>query len=91
MNVQRRDLVFSFVQDKQLVGEFFIMLITPTKQSTINNETGFASPRNKPQVAFEKKLVPILDVMCLDTTDNLSFTIVLHDDCQMNVYDVADA
>ena len=30
VNVQRRDLVFSFVQDKQLVGEFFIMLITPT-------------------------------------------------------------
>ena len=29
--------------------------------------------------------------MCLDTVDNLTFTIVLHDDCQLNCYDVAEA
>jgi len=28
-NVQRKDLAFTFVQDKELVGEFFIMLVTP--------------------------------------------------------------
>mmetsp|Transcript_17584 Transcript_17584/g.23749 ORF Transcript_17584/g.23749 Transcript_17584/m.23749 type:complete len:102 (+) Transcript_17584:1197-1502(+) len=27
--------------------------------------------------------------MCLETMDNLTFTIVLHDDCQLNSYDVA--
>ena len=67
------------------------MLATPQQSSTINNETGFADPVPKPNAPIEKKLIPILDVMCIDTTDNLTFTIVLHDDCQMNSYDVAEA
>jgi len=80
------------VQDKQLVGEFFIMLVTPTHTSTVNNETGFAEkPGPKMPGSNEKKLIPILDVKLLESLDNLTFSIVLHDECQLNSYDVAEA
>ena len=57
----------------------------------MNNETGFAEkPGQKPAGSFEKKLIPILDVKILESLDNLTFSIVLHDECQLNSYDVAD-
>jgi len=40
--VKRKDLVFTFVQDKELSGEFFVNIMSPSTASTVNGETGFA-------------------------------------------------
>lgn len=35
-------------------------------------------------------MIPILDIKVIESMDNLTFSIVLHDECQMNSYDVGD-
>ena len=46
--MQRKNLVFSFLQDKERMGEYFIAIDTPTHTPSINNETGFAElPQSK--------------------------------------------
>ena len=35
-------------------------------------------------------MIPVLDVKQVETLDNLTFSIILHDDCLMNCYDVID-
>ena len=41
--------------------------------------------------ATEKKLIPALDIKCLDTVDSLTFSVILHDECLLNCYDITDA
>ena len=38
----------------------------------------------------EKKMIPALDIKSLETVDALTFSIILHDDCLLNVYDIVD-
>lgn len=52
-----------------------------------NSETGFAEPAKG---VVEKKLIPALDIKTLETVDSLTFSIILHDDCLLNCYDVID-
>ena len=40
--------------------------------------------------AVEKKLIPALDIKSLETVDALTFSIILHDECLLNCYDVAE-
>jgi len=63
--------------------------MSPSTASTVNGETGFALPSPRAQVS-EKKMIPVLDIKVIESLDNLTFSIVLHDECQMNSYDVAD-
>lgn len=35
-------------------------------------------------------MIPVLDIKVIESMDNLTFSIVLHDECQMNSYDVGD-
>ena len=90
--VQRKDLVLSFVQDKQLPGEYFIKIENGEKAgggtASINSQTGFADP-SSPRGGLEKKLIPALDIKSLETVDSLTFSIILHDECLLNCYDVA--
>lgn len=51
----------------------------------VDSQTGFAA---KPE-AREKKLIPALDIKSFETVDCLTFSIILHDDCLLNCYDVA--
>ena len=60
--------------------------MTPSA-SAINSETGFADPMKGTP---EKKLIPVLDVKSVDSVDNLTFSIILHDECQLSCYDVID-
>ena len=91
VNVQRKDLVFTFVQDKELQGEFFVMLVTPAPQAgSSDTPGGFAALPSPKAQAMEKKMIPVLDIKVIDSMDNLTFSIVLHDECQMNSYDVAE-
>lgn len=85
-NVQRKDLVFNFVQDKELQGEFFVQIMTPSNQ--VNSETGFAEIGNKNNQ--EKKLIPALDIKSIESVDSLTFSIILHDECLLNCYDIAE-
>ena len=77
-------------------GEFFLKLENkPQGQSMINSETGFADPMkgggsNSNSSTAEKKMIPVLDIKQLETLDNLTFSIILHDDCLLNCYDVID-
>ena len=38
----------------------------------------------------EKKMIPALDIKSLETVDALTFSIILHDDCLLNCYDILD-
>ena len=56
----------------------------------VDSQTGFAtSPRASKPGAREKKLIPALDIKSFETVDCLTFSIILHDDCLLNCYDVA--
>ena len=61
VNVQRKDLVFTFVQDKELQGEFFVMLVTPAPQAgSSDTPGGFAALPSPKAQAMEKKMIPVL-------------------------------
>lgn len=64
-----------------------MQLETSSHNTLINKETGFADPIPG---GPEKKLIPVLDIKYLETVDSLTFSIILHDDCLLNCYDVAD-
>ena len=56
----------------------------------VDSQTGFAaSPRSRKPAAPEKKRIPVLDIKSFETVDSLTFSIILHDDCLLNCYDVA--
>ena len=64
-------------------------LETPESKMMVDSQTGFASTnQNKKTEAREKKLIPALDIKSFETVDSLTFSIILHDDCLLNCYDV---
>lgn len=67
-------MVLSFIRDTQLPGEFFLKIES--------------SPETQ-GLPIERKLVPALDVKQI-TTQSLSFTLTLQDDCQDNDYDLPE-
>ena len=87
--IERKELVLSFVQDKQRYGEYFLQIETPTEET--QKEDSGELFKSKPKAAgAEKKMIPALDIKSLETVDALTFSIILHDDCLLNCYDVVE-
>lgn len=53
----------------------------------IDKETGFAELTKGPEKT-EKKLIPALDIKSMESVDSLTFSIILHEECLLNCYDV---
>lgn len=81
LDIPRKNLIVSFIQDKERYGEYFLQLESP-QESSEGSKDG--------KVKLEKKMIPALDIKTVESVDNLSFAIVLHDDCNLNCYDVSE-
>ena len=67
-------MVLSFIRDMQMADEYFVKIET--------------APDNQGQ-PIERKLVPALHIKQV-TAQNFTFTIVLHDECNTNDYDIVE-
>ena len=86
--IERRELILSFVQDKQKYGEFFLSIESLPDEKKEDEISDLMTSKSKPPP--EKKLIPALDIKSVETVDALTFSIILHDDCLLNCYDIVD-
>ena len=70
-------MVVSFVRDMQRMGEYYLSIET-------------APDEKQPNKAREKKMIPALDIKSIESTDSLSFTIILHEENMDCDYDEPD-
>ena len=84
-DVPRKNLVVCFVQDKEKYGEYFLQLESPKEEIE-----SMDAIQGRTKSLREKKLIPALDIKQLEAVDAVSFSIVLHEECLLNCYDVVD-
>lgn len=87
--IERKELIISFIKDTQKYGEYFLQIQTPEESEQPSDDIGDLLS-TKPKILAEKKLIPALDIKSIETVDALTFTIILHDDCLLNCYDIVE-